>query len=71
MSPKPAYEELSRLIKGKWWTQVETETNAGGQVGLRGFFGNYQLSVRHQGRELQGQFVLDADLPGAVEVQVS
>ena len=71
MSPKPAYEELGRLIKGKWWTQVEAATDAGGKVDLRGFFGSYKLVVRHGGRELQGRFVLEPGRPGIIDVSVS
>lgn len=71
MSPKPAYEALSELIKHQWWTRVEAETGADGKVDLRGFFGNYEVSVRDGGRRLQGRFVLEPDLPGAVDVSLA
>jgi endo-1,4-beta-xylanase len=70
MSPKPAYEELRGLIKGKWWTQADVRTTAGGKVDFRGFFGSYAISARHGNRELEGRFVLDTGLTGPVEVKL-
>lgn len=71
LSPKPAYEALAELIKKKWWTRVEAETDAGGKVDLRGFFGNYELFVHYRGRELHGRFVLKPGLCGTLDVLVS
>lgn len=46
MSPKPAYEELMKLIKGAWWTGPRTRTtDAAGKIGLKGFLGTYRLSA--------------------------
>lgn len=49
MSPKPAYEELKRLIKGKWWTRAELQSAADGTAGFRGFCGEYQITIRAAG----------------------
>jgi len=70
MSPKPAYEQLAELIKNKWWTRTEAKTDAGGSLDLHGFFGSYTLSVRHAGRDLQGQFVLEPGLSATIEVRL-
>ena len=44
MSPKPAYEALRRLIKGKWWTgELKLKTDAAGSVKFRGFLGDYEV----------------------------
>ena len=59
MSPKPAYEELERLIKGKWWTKTETTTDAKNTAKFRGFLGEYEVSARVEGRKLTGAFNLD------------
>ena len=41
MTPKPAYEQLHGLIKGKWWTKVEATTGpAGATVPSRAFSGS-------------------------------
>jgi GH35 family endo-1,4-beta-xylanase len=46
MSPKPAYERLLGLIKGKWWTQASGQTDAQGAFTFRGFRGGYHLAVK-------------------------
>jgi len=50
-SPKPAYHELERLIKGEWWlppTRMTTDSN--GSLTLTGFLGDYELSL--EGRKI-------------------
>lgn len=45
-SPKPAYDALRRLVKGEWWTPPTTvATDERGQVGVRGFRGDYAATV--------------------------
>ncbi len=45
-SPKPAYEELLRLIKSQWWLPAtRMTTDANGQLTLTGFLGDYELSI--------------------------
>ena len=59
MSPKPAYEVLLRLIKGKWWTDKEILTGDSGQAHFRGFFGDYRVTVRlPDGTKLEREFTL-------------
>jgi len=50
MTPKPAYEELMKLIKGKWWTRATLETGADGEASLRGFWGEYRVKLNFQER---------------------
>jgi endo-1,4-beta-xylanase len=39
-SPKPAYEELLKLVKGEWWlTPTKMTTDALGQISFTGFLG--------------------------------
>ena len=45
LTPKPAYERLLNLIKGRWWTQTEVKTDADGVASFRGFLGHYRVSV--------------------------
>ena len=43
MTPKPAYEALLKLVKGKWWTPPqELTTDSAGQVRFRGYLGDYE-----------------------------
>jgi GH35 family endo-1,4-beta-xylanase len=69
MTPKPAYNELEKLINGKWWTQAETSTDAGGAARFRGFLGDYEVSARVDGKKLTGTFCLDK-AAGAMDVQL-
>ncbi len=70
MSPKPVYERLYDLIKGKWWTQAEVAAEKG-EAGFRGFFGQYKVAVRVDGRELTGVFCLDKTSERPIEVKLS
>lgn len=45
MSPKPAYTELYKLIKQKWWTRETAKTDETGRVKFRGFAGEYTVRV--------------------------
>ena len=52
MTPKPAYEELMRLVKGKWWTRTDLKTGADGTARFRGILGDYHLTVTVAGKEV-------------------
>jgi len=45
MTPKPAYEALKKLIKGKWWTRTQVQSGADGTARFRGFLGDYRLTI--------------------------
>ena len=45
MSPKPAYEKLRALIRGKWWTNASGKTDASGTFSARAFHGDYRIVV--------------------------
>ncbi len=48
-SPKPAYDELLKLVKGEWWlAPTKMITDANGQFSFTGFLGGYELSVGNQ-----------------------
>jgi len=71
MSPKPAYNELERLIKGKWWTRTETTISDGGQARFRGFLGQYEATASIGDRKLKGAFRLDKSTKQTIEVRLS
>lgn len=56
MSPKPAYEALMELIKGKWWTRAEANVPQAGVCAFNGFFGDYEVAAEVGGRRLKGRF---------------
>ncbi len=45
MSPKPAYERLMGLIKGKWWTHASGATDARGVYTVTAFQGTHEVTV--------------------------
>jgi GH35 family endo-1,4-beta-xylanase len=71
MTPKPAYEELKRLIKGQWWTKTQATVGSRGQARFRGFFGQYEVTARAGGRTLTGTFWFDKSTKGAMEVRLT
>ncbi len=52
--PKPVFQALKKLIKGEWLTpSLILQTDAQGKAGWQGFFGEYELEIRHPGRRTQ------------------
>ncbi len=49
MSVKPAYETIRHLFSERWRTNTELTTDASGSADLRGFMGNYELTVEKNG----------------------
>jgi len=70
LSPKPAYDRLMALIKGKWWTKLDTRTGDNGTALFRGFRGAYRMTVRKDGREATAEAVLTKDGPNEVKVEL-
>ena len=35
MTPKPAYERLLALVRGKWWTRASGRTNGAGEYEIK------------------------------------
>jgi GH35 family endo-1,4-beta-xylanase len=50
MSPKPAFDELKKLVKGKWWTKTDLQADADGKAAFRGFAGEYSVAVTVPGK---------------------
>jgi len=71
MTPKPAYERLYDLIKGKWWTKVQAQTAAGATVALDGFLGQYEVEAKAGDRRLTGKFLLDKGSATAIDVRLA
>jgi hypothetical protein len=68
MTPKPAYEQLKQLVKTQWWTRAQTTTSTDSTVQLRGFLGEYKVSVLKDRQTLLGSFRLDEKPKGPIEV---
>ena len=70
MTPKPAYDELKRLIKGRWWTTAGGTIGPLGEARFRGFFGDYEVRIRLGDKKLSGTFRLDKTPKEAIEVRL-
>ena len=68
MTPKPAYQALMKLIKGKWWTRTEARLSRQATAHFHGFYGEYRVSAREGGREIVGIFAFDAKTPQPITV---
>lgn len=71
MTPKPAYEALMKLIKGRWWTRAEARVSRQGTAQFHGFYGDYQVSVKEPGRELTGTFTFNTQSAQPIEVKLN
>jgi endo-1,4-beta-xylanase len=70
MTPKPAYEALLKLIKGKWWTRTEARVSRQGRAQFHGFYGEYRVTTNDHGREITGTFAFDAKTSQPLEVRM-
>ncbi|MDI9431274.1 MAG: endo-1,4-beta-xylanase [Planctomycetota bacterium] len=70
MSPKPAYETLRELIKGKWWTRSTVDCEADGRAKVEGFRGEYEITAKYNGSKLAGRFSLAQAATGPAEVRL-
>ena len=49
-TPKPNGQAYMDLVFKQWWTDVQGKTGADGTYGVRGFLGDYQITVTSGGR---------------------
>jgi hypothetical protein len=68
MTPKPAYEELMKLVKDQWWTkQVKATTDEKGQLTFTAFLGDYTL----ESPSAKTTFTLDTPGSRTLSVQMT
>jgi GH35 family endo-1,4-beta-xylanase len=59
-SERPAARVYRDLVLDQWRTRAAGRTDAKGGLSLRGFQGDYTLSVSHQSRRIEREFTLSA-----------
>jgi GH35 family endo-1,4-beta-xylanase len=69
-SPKPALQALERLIHRDWKTVVETRSDSHGEVAMRGFHGDYTVTVRAGGKTTTETFRLMKGSPNGWSVRL-
>ncbi len=52
MTPKPAFLKLKELIQKRWHTEGSINTNACGEAEIKGFYGDYEVSVEALGKRV-------------------
>ncbi len=69
--PRPAFDELYRLVNEEWHTHVHRDSGRSGRFRFRGFHGNYELNARlPDGREVSTDFDLNAETPDRMEIRL-
>jgi hypothetical protein len=59
-SERPAARVYRDLVLDRWRTHAEGKTDAKGGLSLRGFQGEYSISVSYRGRQTEQEFTLPA-----------
>ncbi len=58
---KPAGKVFMDLVHGAWKTEETLTTDAQGEASLRGFLGEYQIVVTHEGSATETEYVLEPE----------
>jgi GH35 family endo-1,4-beta-xylanase len=64
-SERPAAKVYRDLVLNQWRTRASGNTDANGGLSLRGFQGDYTLTVTYQGRQTRQEFTLPAQASSA------
>ncbi len=71
MSPKPAYEKLLALIRGKWWTNAGGKSDASGTFSTSAFHGDYRIvATSADGRRAETTAHFSSGTRGPIEVKL-
>jgi GH35 family endo-1,4-beta-xylanase len=70
MTPKPAYKALHRLIKEEWQTHPRFEYAAGAANQFRGFYGDYEVTVKTSSGSSVHQVSLSRDALNQFKISV-
>lgn len=70
LSPKPVYERLMVLIKGKWWTRASGIAEDG-RFSTRAFYGDYEITAQHNGKQTTRSFTLARGGPTDITVRLA
>lgn len=72
MSPKPVYDRLLELVKNRWWTRAEGQTDAQGELHLQAYYGWHRLTAElPDGRSASQQVHWQRQQPNRFELKVT
>ena len=60
-TPRPHAQVYKDLVFNQWWTREQGQTDAAGRFNTRGFYGDYTVIIRHDGRAYSKDFSLAKD----------
>ena len=63
LSEKPAFRMLKDLIHKEWHTTASCDSNADGKASFKGFYGEYKLTVNHNGQTVEKEINLSKKAP--------
>lgn len=70
MSPKPAYKVLDKLINEEWRSQETLHYKVDDENQFRGYYGGYEVVIKHPGGETSARFDLVKGATGEVILKV-
>ena len=68
LSPKPAYYKIKELLQEKWHTETEIVADENGIAEFRGFFGEYDLEITANGKNVTKKICLSSKVDNARSV---
>ena len=68
LSPKPAYFKIKELLQKKWHTETEIVADKNGIAEFRGFFGEYDLEITANGKNVTKKICLSSKVDNAIRV---
>ncbi len=69
-SEKPNLDVYKSLVFDQWRTKLETQTDKNGTLQTRGFYGDYQVSVKSGDRETEQSFTLRSGDAAEIEIKL-
>ena len=64
MTPKPAYYRIKELFEKEWHTQCDAPHTYGGNYQFKGFLGDYEAEIVHNGKTVTAPFKVEKALGG-------
>ena len=65
---KPAYEVVKNLFSKRWHTECEVATDELGRANFRGFYGNYDILIKLDGRSVSKEISLSKKSDGSIGI---
>ncbi len=70
LSKKKAYHVVKRLFSEKWHTEENGTTNDSGKFDFKGFFGDYDVEITHDGKTVTKQIKLSQSKNNLIKIMI-